>query len=78
MLSDFEQSEISGQTVTFSDSPPAIAQRAGGKMGILKWNEEKDDGLSCFGKETLYNRDRAIKWKDDIHVCVTFQWSCVC
>lgn len=40
MLSKFEQGEISGQTVTFSESPPSIIQRMTGggerKKGILR------------------------------------------
>lgn len=54
-LSKFEQGEISGQTVIFSESPPSITQRMRGggerKRGILRWNEESYDGLRCFGKE---------------------------
>lgn len=76
MLSKFEQGKVSGQTVTFSDSPPAMTQRMGGKRGILKWNEGRDDGLS-FQRDT-YDRDTIIKGEDGIHVCVTFQWLCIC
>lgn len=79
MLSKFEQGEISGQIVTFSDSPPSVTKRMRGgrrekeRESQMKWGEVWWFEM-LWERKTPYNRDRSIKGEDGIYVCVTFQW----